>query len=404
MKRTSSSINIDEKHHYSSPLTRSTPRNKEILSMVSYDNNELDIERQLSASSKNSTMFTATFDEKEKKVDTENQTATPALYPILLLNLVAIIWGTQHAIIKQVVSDDLSTSEFTLARFMIGLLLVVRYTPSLPSNLSTVTKIDGEDNLNVDESNIIWRWGIELGIWMFLGYAFQAIGLEYTTAQRSGFLLYLNVKFVPFFAYILFRRNISLPTWLSALTAVFGTYLLANEDSTSLDTINIGDLWSLAAAAASAMFILRLENANKALSNMDSSSLNACCLWTVTIASAIWCILDPTSDTSTASSFLSINPWNVIQSHPFALLYLGGVTTAFANYIQTKAQKDISAERASIIYAMDPVYGAFFSYLILGETMGAQGYFGAFLIACAALSNAILDFGNNRNNTVDMEA
>jgi len=340
------------------------------------------------------------------KEDTGKQVnSMPALYSILLLNLVTIIWGTQHAIIKQLIVDDISTSEFTLARFMIALLLVMRYTPPLTSNALMKHKNSDDDNSNsVGDFNDVWRWGIELGIWMFLGYAFQAIGLEYTTAQRSGFLLYLNVKFVPFFAYILFRRNISLPTWLSALTAVIGTYLLAYEGSSSLDSINIGDLWSLAAAAASAMFILRLENASKAITNMDSSSLNACCLWTVTIASTIWCILDPMSTSSSSqSSFLSINPWSVIQTHPFALLYLGGVTTALANYIQTKAQQDISAERASIIYAMDPVYGAFFSYLILGETMGTQGYFGAILISCAAISNAILDFGKSRNNSIEME-
>lgn len=324
-------------------------------------------------------------------------------FSILLLNLVTVIWGTQHAIIKQVLVDNnlssntISASDFTLARFIIALMLVVKFTPPLPGIIRSSISIKDDDddgrrnNIEQNSRSSIWRWGIELGIWMFLGYAFQAIGLQYTTAQRSGFLLYLNVKFVPFFAYLLFRRTITLPTWLSALTAVIGTYLIAYEDNSSLNSINIGDIWSLAAAAASAMFILRLECASKAMSSskIDSaSSLNASCLWTVTIASAIWCIFDPASS----------NPLDVIQAHPFAIIYLGGVTTALANYIQTKAQRDISAERASVIYAMDPVYGAFFSYIILGETMGTQGYFGAFLISCAAITNAVLDFGSREES------
>ena len=91
---------------------------------------------------------------------------------------------------------------------------------------------------NDNDGLITWRWGAELGLWMFLGYALQAIGLEYTTGERflmfcimetilshfpftvhltcvvfvlaskSGFLLYLKVKFVPLFARILFGRNI----------------------------------------------------------------------------------------------------------------------------------------------------------------------------------------------------
>ena len=45
----------------------------------------------------------------------------------------------------------------------------------------------------------LWMSGVELGVYMFAGYAMQAIGLQYTSASRSAFLLYLNVKLVPMF-------------------------------------------------------------------------------------------------------------------------------------------------------------------------------------------------------------
>ena len=97
---------------------------------------------------------------------------------------------------------------------------------------------------------------MELGLYTFLGFAFQAIGLETTTASRSAFLLYLNVKFVPFLAYLLFGRTISGTTWTSAILAFSGTVLLSAD---SANPLNIGDVWSLCAAIASALFILRLE-------------------------------------------------------------------------------------------------------------------------------------------------
>lgn len=39
----------------------------------------------------------------------------------------------------------------------------------------------------------------------------------------------------------------------------------------------------------------------------------------------------------------------------------------------------ISAERAALIYAMDPVYGAIFARLLVGdsETLGIQGVYGS---------------------------
>uniref|UniRef100_A0A7S4RIW6 EamA domain-containing protein n=2 Tax=Ditylum brightwellii TaxID=49249 RepID=A0A7S4RIW6_9STRA len=241
-----------------------------------------------------------------------------------------------------------------------------------------------------------WRWGLEMGIWMFLGYAFQAVGLVFTTAQRAGFLLYLNVKFVPFFARILLGRKISIPTWASAFTALMGTALLSFDGTTV--GFNVGDAWSVAAAAASAMFILRLETATAKVS--DSSALNAACLWTVAGATLVWSLVDglvtKLSTPSIASSLLEYTAANIIQvgmSHPVAIVYLGGVTTALANYIQTRAQKNVTAERASLIYAMDPVYGAVFARFFLGETLGPLGIGGAGLITVAAATNAFLDLG-----------
>ena len=211
-----------------------------------------------------------------------------------------------------------------------------------------------------------------------------------TTAQRSGFLIYLNVKLVPFFAKVLYGRPISIQTWISAFAAFAGTFLLA-MDGQSIG-FNVGDTWTVAAAASSAMFILRLEEAT--LRVEDSAALNSACLWTVVLLSVVWNLgtsgfsFDVIKETARDAN-------RIASSHYLELLYLGGVTTALSNFIQTKAQKDVSAERASIIYSLDPVYGAFFSYWLLGEQLGGvQAYCGATLITVAAATNFFLDLGN----------
>ncbi len=283
---------------------------------------------------------------------------TYSLYPsisiqaVIILNLVAIIWGSQHSVIKMVV-DDCDAASFSFARFALATAIASPFTPNIKSFLTQTKKNNGEsENALSDEEEqnaLAWRWGVEMGMWMFLGYAFQAIGLEYTTAQRSGFLLYLNVKFVPFFANVLFGKQISISTWASAFTALAGTALIA-YDGSSL-AFNVGDLWSVAAAAASAMFILRLESATNAVKN--SAALNAASLWMVTATAFLWCV----GNGLRGGGVTWMTVVDTISLHPFELIYLGGITTALANYLQTKAQKGISAERASIIYALDPVYG-----------------------------------------------
>lgn len=226
---------------------------------------------------------------------------------------------------------------------------------------------------------------------MFIGFSLQAIGLQSTTAQRSGFLLYLNVKLVPFFAYILLGREISMLTWVSALTAFSGTALLALDGRDSVG-LNEGDLWSVLAAAASAMFILRLEKASEEVPK--SSELNSTSLFVVATLSGLWLILGGSQN---IVPNLASDLGEILVSHPFELLYLGAISTALANFIQAKAQKDVKAERASIIYSLDPVYGAFFSWILLGEELGGiQAYVGASMIFVAAATNSLLEFSSNK--------
>ena len=55
------------------------------------------------------------------------------------------------------------------------------------------------------------------------------------------------------------------------------------------------------------------------------------------------------------------------------LLYLSVAVTATANLLQAYGQQRVGAAEAAIIYTMDPVYGALFAWLLLGERLHTQG-------------------------------
>lgn len=126
----------------------------------------------------------------------------------------------------------------------------------------------------------------------------------------------------------------------------------------------------------------------KASSEVENSSeLNSTSLAVVAMLSGAWLLL------GTDGPQIVSDIQKTAFAHPLELLYLGAISTALANFIQAKAQKDVPAERASIIYSLDPVYGAFFSYIILGETLGGpQAYIGASIIFVAAATNSLLEF------------
>ena len=291
----------------------------------------------------------------------------------LLLNGVAVIWGSQHALVKGTL-DSFPTSSLNFWRFLSSALL---FSPALVGVLSTKDQA---------QKNLVLRGGAELGLYTFLGFAFQSIGLETTTASRSAFLLYLNVKFVPFLSAFLYQRAIPASVWASAALALTGTYLLST-DGTNSSSFNTGDAWCIAAALASAFFILRLETI--AQGGVKASELTSISSATVATLCALWV---------TADTFQAANPsdgdiWQQylvapVLENPWAPLYLGAITTSLCGYLQTLGQKVIPAERASIIYSLDPLYGAAFSAYFLHEQFGPSGAVGGlFILAGVALSS-----------------
>lgn len=308
-----------------------------------------------------------------------------------LLNLTTVLWGTQHAVIKLALAD-IPPSTLNFSRFLLAALVSLPALRSLriprPQNILTTP---------------VFRYGFELSIYLFAGYALQSAALVTTTASRSAFLLYLNVKLVPFFARVLYARPIAVSVWVSAFIALSGTILLTYDGSPPA----LGDAFSVAAAAASALFILRTETAarNDAI---RPAQLNAVTLLSVATLMGIWTGIDAFSHGPVGlSGHWTLNDLTALLStfvpdtsqSLAAVAYLAFVTTALCNYIQAIGQRGVSAERAAIVFAMDPVYGAIFAWFLLGETFGVQGLIGASCIVVAAVLSAISD--SSRSSTSD---
>ena len=274
------------------------------------------------------------------------------------LAFVTAAWGTQHSVAKAALDSvgDGHALELTAARFLVAALALAQFRPK-------------------DEET--WRWGCELGVWSFLGFALQTIGLETTTATRSAFLLYLNVKFVPLLE-LVNGKTLPRGTWLSAFAALSGTLLLAADSDAVGTTWAPGDSLSVLAALASACFIIRLEPASQKASSPEGLA-SATALSTALLAFlAFW---------QTGSFDAPVPPPPEVL---VAALYLGLVPSALCGYLQTVAQKTVPPSSAAVVYATDPLWAAFFAYFALNERLGPAGLAGAALIAAAAFGQNLL--------------
>lgn len=72
-----------------------------------------------------------------------------------------------------------------------------------------------------------------------------------------------------------------------------------------------------------------------------------------------------------------------------AILYLGLIVTAMGLWMEVIALQDVSSVEAAIVYTLEPVVGAAFAYVLLGERWGPTGWIGAALILVACLGTQL---------------
>jgi drug/metabolite transporter (DMT)-like permease len=69
------------------------------------------------------------------------------------------------------------------------------------------------------------------------------------------------------------------------------------------------------------------------------------------------------------------------------LAYLGVVATSAMLFLQAMAQQHVAADKAALVYAMEPVFAALFAWLWLGEGLTFMAATGATLVVVAVLAS-----------------
>ncbi len=259
---------------------------------------------------------------------------------IALLTFTTFLWGTTFIVTKSAL-DHFPASELILLRFLVAGIIFIPF-------------------LRLGRK--LWLAAFELGFLLWVGFATQTIGLRYTTVDRSAFITSMHVIFVPVLAGMM-GRSTRLIVWLAALIALAGVALLSHDGSSP----NRGDLWTLLCAITWAVYIARLENLT---ADLPSKPLTAAHLWVVILFSAGWTTCTGISHGPT--------PWR-------AILYLGLFATAATTWFQTIGQKWVSAPQAAVLYTLEPVWAALFSWIFGFGLLGVSGQIGGTMILAAAL-------------------
>lgn len=209
--------------------------------------------------------------------------------------------------------------------------------------------------------------GMLMGAALFAGFAFQIVGLQYTTPSKNAFLTALNVVMVPFIAFVILKKRIGIKSIAGAVMAIAGVGLLSLEKNL---TLGIGDALTLVCAAG---FAFQIFFTSEFVKKYRAVALNFIQMLTAEVLSFVSLFLfGETHFDVTVKGWLSV-------------LYLGVVSTTICYLLQTASQKYVDETKAAIILSMESVFGTLFSILILHERVTVRMVAGSVMILTAVI-------------------
>ena len=268
----------------------------------------------------------------------------------LSLLFIALIWGSTFIIVKQSV-ENIPVFSFLFMRFALaGILLILINAPKLKA---------------IDKG--VFADGAMLGMALFLAYAFQTFALTAASASITAFITGLFVVFVPVLSSVFLRK---LPRQEAIVGVVFATIGLALITLQGKFLLTFGEFLALVCAFFVAIHIILTDKLSR---RNDFGLLTMVQVNMVALFSLIFSLVfDP-----------RVIPIQFNNQLIFSLIINSVFATVVAFVIQTGMQKHTTPTKAAIIFIMEPVSSAFFSYWIGGELLTVKQYVGTSLILLA---------------------
>lgn len=268
---------------------------------------------------------------------------------VAALVLVCLVWGTSFTVIKQAL-------EYTSPLMLLGVRFTVA-TLFIAGSLRGLTRTQA-------------LGGLVLGGFFWAGFVFQTFGLEHTTPARSAFLTILSTPLVPVLQFLLHRTVPRAPTLAAIGLAVAGTWLLTGPAGGG--GLNRGDLLTIGCAVLFTGQIVAAGHyaARIPLDRLLALELGSC--------AALSLLTAPLLETP-----------RLLPTWPFvALMAFLALTGLWSFRTQLRVQQVLSPTHTALVFALEPVFAAITSYLVLGERLGPIQLAGGALILAAVAAPA----------------
>ncbi|HEY1939264.1 MAG TPA: DMT family transporter [Candidatus Angelobacter sp.] len=280
----------------------------------------------------------------------------------MLLVMTALIWGSTFVLVKEALNSS-SPLVLNSARMIVATVLLAIFYRKKIAVLTKPALVAG----------------VVVGIFLYLGYAFQTSGLKLTTPSKSAFLTGTSSVLVPLVLVAFWRAHIQFWRLVGIMLALAGLFLMTVPAGTAgladFAKVNLGDLLTIGCAISFAFHIIFLGHACQRFPFEQIAVLQV----------------------GTAAVLMTLS--TPLLEHPYfhpngtviaAVLITGILCTAVAFAVQSWAQQFTPATHTALIFTTEPVFAWLTSYIYLKERLGLRAGLGALLILGGVLASELL--------------
>ncbi len=209
-----------------------------------------------------------------------------------------------------------------------------------------------------------------------LYFAFETIGLTYTSASEASIILALVPVTVMIFAHFFLRETISRTGVFGIILSLIGIYILVTGDSGLRLTFNgsfLGDLLILGSVLSASLYMVLARDLGKTLSSLEITGLQV--IYGAVLFAPAFFIKLP-----------GISWQEVSQQSIGAIVFLAVFCTIAAFFMYNYALTRIEASRASVFINGIPVITAIGAWIILGERLTQLQIVGGIVVLLAVFT------------------
>lgn len=273
----------------------------------------------------------------------------------LSLLLVAMIWGSGFIGSQLALDAHLSSAFIIFVRFAVATIIVgVVFYKDLRQNMK-------KEHL---------KGGIMIGLFLFLAFYVQTVGLQYTTPSNNAFITASNVVMVPFLWWIISKKRPGVKVFVSSFLCLLGIGILSFNFSQGL-SLRAGDLLTLLCAF---LFACQIIATGVLAKQMDAKVV---VFLQFAVATVLGFLVFMLTDRN-FSAFASPKGMG-------AVIYLGVFSTCLCYFLQTTAQQHVDSAKAAIILATESLFGTIFSVALGYDKLTVNMVLGGVIILISIL-------------------